>query len=390
MIKKDLVQSVAMESGGISSNKTLPPSMGIIIISSLVASTVFALDLVLPMGVANGTLYCALVLMGWWYPQRRYIFILAAISTALVVVGYKFAPGGHNDHLLVAILNRFYALIVIWILAFIQSYARKKSDLLKQSQLDVIRAKDRAESANKAKSEFLSSMSHELRTPMNAIIGFGEMIKHGTVGKINKQQSEYMGYILQSSQHLLNLINDVLELSKIEGGVVDIKLEDISIGDAIEEATRQLRQRAQQKNISININMDEINKNLVVCAVYVDPVRFRQVLVNIISNAIKYNREGGKVDILCTCDDGHMIRVSISDTGSGIPERDQANVFQPFNRLGRESGPIEGTGIGLAITKDLVERMNGKIGLESAPGMGATFWVEFPRSDLGRNIAGNI
>ena len=379
-----------MNNGEIEKKSNETPSLNVVMLSTLVAGAVFSLDLLLPMGVANGTLYVALVLMGWWYPQRKHIFVLALISTVLVVVGHSVGPDNHNDHVLSAIINRIYALIIIWILAFIENYARKKSDLLENAQLNVIQARDNAENANKAKSEFLSSMSHELRTPMNAIIGFSEMIQHGTVGKISRQQKEYMGYILQSSQHLLKLINDVLELSKIESGVVAINLEDINVINVLNEAIRQLQTNATHKNISINLNSDVTDKYLTTCAIYVDPLRFRQVIVNIISNAIKYNREGGKVDILCTREDGDIIRISISDTGNGIPVQVQPQVFQPFNRLGREAGPIEGTGIGLAITKDLVERMNGKIGLDSAPGMGATFWVEFPRSDMEKNIAGNI
>ncbi len=358
------------------------PSLAIVLISTLLAMTIFSLDLILPTGVANGTLYVALVLMGWWYPSRRYIFILAIISTLLVILGYNADPHGHDDHLLVAMLNRFYAVLVIWALAFIQNYARKKSDQLRTSQHDVIQAKEHAENASKAKSDFLSSMSHELRTPMNAIIGFGEMIKHKTVGPINEQQNEYLDYILQSGHHLLSLINDVLELSKIENGAIDINLEDISLVDAIDEAVRQVQTKAEKRNISININMGELKNNALVGVIYVDPIRFRQIIINLLSNAIKYNREGGKVDILCACDNVDVIRIAISDSGEGIPEKAQDNIFQPFNRLGREAGPIEGTGIGLAITKDLIERMNGKIYFESAPGMGTTFWVEFPRSDL--------
>ena len=360
------------------------PSLVVVLISTLLAMVVFSLDLMLPMGVANGTLYVALVLMGWWYPERRYIFILAAISTVLIIVGYNADPHGHDDHLLVAILNRVYAVLVIWVLAFIQNYARKKSDQLRISQQEVLLAKERVEFASKAKSDFLSSMSHELRTPMNAIIGFGEMIKSETVGPVNKQQNEYMDYILQSGHHLLSLINDVLELSKIESGVIEISPEDISLADAIDETVHQVQTKAEKKSISINVNMDELKGSSLVSAIYVDPVRFRQVMINLLSNAIKYNRKGGRVDVLCTCDDVDVIRIAISDNGEGMPELAQEQVFQPFNRLGREAGPIEGTGIGLAITKDLVERMNGKIYFESAEGMGTTFWVEFPRSELGR------
>ena len=359
------------------------PSLVVVLISTLLAMTVLSLDLMLPMGVANGTLYVGLVLMGWWYPERRYIFILVVISTALIIVGYSAAPHGHDDHFLVAILNRVYAILVIWTVAFIQNYARKKSDQLKKSQQDVLLAKEHAELASKAKSDFLSSMSHELRTPMNAIIGFGEMIKHQTVGPVSKQQDEYLDYILQSGHHLLSLINDVLELSKVESGVIEVRPEDISVADAIAETVRQVRAKAEKRSIFININLDELKDNSSVSAIYVDPIRFKQVLINLLSNAIKYNREGGKIDILCTCDDVDVIRIAISDSGEGIPPLAQEQIFQPFNRLGREAGPIEGTGIGLAITKDLVERMNGKIYFESIPGMGTTFWVEFPRSELG-------
>ncbi|MDH5189451.1 MAG: hypothetical protein OEW37_10910, partial [Rhodospirillaceae bacterium] len=295
-----------MNNGEIEKKSNETPSLNVVMLSTLVAGAVFSLDLLLPMGVANGTLYVALVLMGWWYPQRKHIFVLALISTVLVVVGHSVGPENHNDHVLAAIINRIYALIIIWILAFIENYARKKSDLLENAQLNVIQARDNAENANKAKSEFLSSMSHELRTPMNAIIGFSEMIQHGTVGKISRQQKEYMGYILQSSQHLLKLINDVLELSKIESGVVAINLEDINVINVLNEAIRQLQTNATHKNISINLNSDVTDKYLTTCAIYVDPLRFRQVIVNIISNAIKYNREGGKVDILCTREDGDI------------------------------------------------------------------------------------
>ncbi len=359
------------------------PSPVLAIFTVVLAGAFFYIDLLLPGDAAGGVLFIGVVLLGWWYPHRYYIFLLAGVSTIFIVLTHVFLMGPNDTHgamgsesRWIMEVNHIFSVIAIWVLAFVQNHARKKSDQLASSRAETIRAMEAAEGANRAKSEFLSSMSHELRTPMNAIIGFGEMMVHNPKEELNENQKEYTGYILQSAHHLLDLINDVLELSKIESGVVDLELDDMAVDDAIVEAIRLIEDRAIAKNVTLGFDGPETCN----CLVVADPVRLRQVLLNLLSNAIKYNNDGGWVKVNCVCSLETNMRIEISDNGRGIPADQQGSVFQAFNRLGRESGPVEGTGIGLTITRDLVLRMNGSIGFESKPGEGTTFWVELPKS----------
>lgn len=248
---------------------------------------------------------------------------------------------------------------------------RKKIDTeLEQSRQQLAKAKEVAESANQSKSEFLSNMSHELRTPMNAILGFAQMLEYDE--DLNKAQQDYTHEILKAGNHLLELINEVLDLAKIESGHIELSLEPIKLIDLIDECFTLITPVAERHGIAIS------HKEMDVHYIHADRTRFKQVLINLLSNAIKYNSEHGKVELTAGVIDDTRIRITVSDTGTGITKEKQKELFQPFNRLNKESSDIEGTGIGLTITKTLVELMGGSIGVDSEIGIGTHFWIELP------------
>ena len=236
----------------------------------------------------------------------------------------------------------------------------------------LIEAKEQAETANQAKSEFLSRMSHELRTPLNAILGFGQLLQEDSESPLTQEQQESLSYIMSGGSHLLSLINEVLDLAKIDAGKVALDIKDIHLHPLIKECIALIETLAAKRNIAI------VLKNIPDIKVLADYTRLKQVLLNLTSNAIKYNNEGGLLTIDCKLQSDNRIAILVSDTGMGIPENKRQSVFQPFDRLGSENSNIEGTGIGLTITKRLVEAMNGKIDFESTLGKGSTFWIEIP------------
>lgn len=239
----------------------------------------------------------------------------------------------------------------------------------KQYEREMIAAKDQAEQANNAKSEFLSSMSHELRTPMNAILGFGQLLEIDE--ELSEDQADYVDEILKAGRHLLELINEVLDLSRIESGTINLSMETLSCTELITECLALVKPIAQGLGIVIN---EPIIGGYVIRA---DRTRLKQVLLNLLSNAIKYNRPQGEVSVQTTRRDG-LVRLAVSDTGYGIAAARKQEVFQPFSRLGAEETDIEGTGIGLTISRRLMEMMGGKIDMESEVGQGSTFWIELP------------
>jgi len=244
----------------------------------------------------------------------------------------------------------------------------------KHAETELERAMHAAETANQAKSDFLSSMSHELRTPLSAILGFAQLLESGTPAPTSNQQRS-LKQILKAGWYLLDLINEILDLALIESGKLQLSLEPMSLTEVLQECRAMIEPQAQARNLRM----------LFPCGddpgyVHADRTRVKQVLINLLSNAIKYNRKDGCVVVDLLREDPAIasgcIRICISDSGEGLSAENMAQLFQPFNRLGREAGVQEGTGIGLVVCKRLVELMAGRIGVESTLGTGSTFWIE--------------
>lgn len=236
-----------------------------------------------------------------------------------------------------------------------------------EDQKQALAAADRA---NRAKSDFLSSMSHELRSPLNAILGFAQLMASESPPPTPSQRAS-IDQILRAGWHLLELINEVLDLAKIESGQVSISPEPVSLSEALQECASMIEPQAQQRGIRVSFPQVDAG-----CHVHADRTRFKQIVINLLSNAIKYNRPQGTVEVSCSTPAADRIRVSVRDTGAGLSPQQLAQLFQPFNRLGQEAGTEEGTGIGLVVARRLTELMGGAIGVESTVGQGSVFWIE--------------
>jgi signal transduction histidine kinase/CheY-like chemotaxis protein len=250
---------------------------------------------------------------------------------------------------------------------------RRQRETLEEAHRTAEEARDEAARANTAKSEFLSRMSHELRTPLNAILGFGQLLE---TTETDEDSREWTGHIMKAGRHLLALINDVLDLSRIEAGTMTMSPEPVHTGELIGDTIDLIRPAADSRSIRLTTELTGGD-------VYVttDRQRCRQVLLNLLSNAVKYNHDGGSVEISCGSGEDGFLRVAVADTGPGIEPARHDQLFQPFERLGADTSAVEGTGLGLALSKQLVERMGGSIGFDSTPGQGTTFWIDLPAAE---------
>jgi len=257
----------------------------------------------------------------------------------------------------------------------IEQYRSNLVELVEERTLDVISARDEAERANRAKSEFLSNMSHELRTPLNAILGFGQLLKL-QVDTLSDEQQDSVSEIIQAGNHLLYLINEVLDLAKIESGQLKVSIEKVDVDDILQQCLSLIENHADERNISLVNSLNYKGYN-----VQADSSRLKQILLNLLSNAVKYNSESGCIIIDSETIDSQRLRISITDSGDGLSEDEIAQLFSSFVRLDATQH-VEGTGIGLVITKHLIELMDGEIGVQSTKGKGCTFWIELPLGSL--------
>lgn len=258
-----------------------------------------------------------------------------------------------------------------------RTVAVSSRDITEQKELSnsVIIARDEAEKASLAKTQFLSNMSHELRTPLNAVLGFAQVLELDPSEPLTKSQGECVNEIEKAGSHLLELINEVLDLAKIESGKISISIEPTSVSLIMEETLSLILPMAHKYNITINSNIVHCQKY-----VFADKVRIKQVLLNLLSNAIKYNKENGTIDFYCE-QVGNNILFHVVDTGIGISEQELQLIFEPFHRSSTTKNSVEGTGIGLSMVKQLMELMKGKTHVESTVGIGSHFYVELPLSD---------
>jgi len=242
--------------------------------------------------------------------------------------------------------------------------------VVRDKSADLELAKSVAEKANLAKSEFLARMSHELRTPLSAILGFAQLMDSGSPPPTSAQKRS-LNQILQAGWHLLDLVNDILDLAQIESGKISMLLQPIALSEVVRECQAMMAPEAKKRDIRMTFSHFDVPY-----FVAAEHTRLKQVFINLLSNAIKYNKLGGVVEVDCFVRTPERVRISVRDTGEGLTREKLAQLFQPFNRLGERAGAEEGTGIGLVVSKRLVELMNGAIGVQSTVGVGSVFWVE--------------
>jgi signal transduction histidine kinase len=301
------------------------------------------------------------------------------ISDALIEAGYRAVvavPLVQEDHLIGALtMNRktpggFPPETI----ELLQTFATQSALAIQNARLfrEIEDKSRQLEVASQHKSEFLANMSHELRTPLNAIIGFSEVLAEKMFGELNEKQEEYSKDIHASGQHLLSLINDILDLSKIEAGRMELELSDFHLPTALDSALTLVRERAGRRSIALRLSVDERLGQM-----RADERKVRQVVLNLLSNAIKFTPEGGRIDVGAARKDG-VVEVSVSDTGVGIAPEDQEAVFEEFRQVGTADKKVEGTGLGLTLCRKFVELHGGRIWVKSEIGVGSTFTFTLP------------
>ncbi|MBA7665596.1 Non-motile and phage-resistance protein [subsurface metagenome] len=250
----------------------------------------------------------------------------------------------------------------------LEELVKERTSVLEQRSHELADTNLRIEEANRHKSQFLANMSHELRTPLNSILGFSEVLQDRMFGEMNEKQEEYVNYIMESGQHLLSLINDILDLSKVEAGMLEMEPAEVRLGDLLQNSLTMVKENALKYGVELILKLEnEIPE------IYADERMVKQVVFNLLSNAIKFTPDGGKVGIEAV-KEGEDIRVTVWDTGIGIKEEDKGKLFKEFQQLdGGVDKKYQGTGLGLALSKRLVEMHGGRIWVESEPGEGSRF-----------------
>jgi signal transduction histidine kinase len=302
-----------------------------------------------------------------------------SLRETLLQSGYRSVlatPLLREDHLLGALaVNRISpGEFVPEVITLLKTFATQSALAIQNARLyREIEVKSRElEAASRHKSQFLANMSHELRTPLNAIIGFSEVLSERMFGEVNEKQAEYLSDILESGRHLLSLINDILDLSKIEAGRMELEFSDFNLASTIEQTIMLVRERAVRRGIMLGRTIDER-----LGSIRADERKVKQVLLNLLSNALKFTPEGGKIDVWAAMNDG-VAEISVADTGVGIAPEDQEKVFEEFRQVGTASKKVEGTGLGLAISRKFIELHGGKIWVKSQVGGGSTFAFTLP------------
>jgi signal transduction histidine kinase len=252
---------------------------------------------------------------------------------------------------------------------------RASLDQLNQTNRDLLEAQLKVRQASEAKSRFIAGMSHELRTPLNSIVGFAHILNSAKLVTSPAQRVQFSGHILNSAKHLLTLINEILDLAKIESATQELRLEAVQLAALLDECRNMVEPMCQAREIGTEFAVDGT------VVVQADRLRLKQVLLNLLTNGIKYNRRGGILQVAVACS-GSMVRISVSDAGLGIPAEKLCRLFRPFDRLGLDGSAEAGTGLGLVISKHLVEQMGGETGVASQPGQGSTFWLQLPLAIL--------
>jgi PAS domain S-box-containing protein len=259
------------------------------------------------------------------------------------------------------------------------SERKRLDEALRETNKNLELAKQQADRANLAKSEFLSSMSHELRSPLNAILGFAQLMESGAPPPTPSQQAS-LDQILKGGWYLLDLINDILDLASIESGHAALNMEAVALDTVMRDCQTLIEPLTTARSVQVCFPALPTT-----CRVQADPTRLKQVLINLLSNAIKYNQVGGSVAVRCDSPAAGRLRISVRDSGPGLSTQKLAQLFQPFNRLGQEAGSTKGTGIGLVVSPRLIQSMGGEMGVESMEGVGSLFWFELKLAVAGKS-----
>jgi signal transduction histidine kinase/CheY-like chemotaxis protein len=347
-------------------------STGLAIACSAAVAAVFLGDYASGGGSTVGALVALPVLVGSWFLSRRWtlaITLLALLSRLLaLVVGDITSVTFASQSIVVVVLALAGSVASTSVIrAAIAQAALRDIETLRRAEAAVADALAEAEAASAAKSEYLSRVSHELRTPLTVILGFAGLLE---MEDPRPDQQASIAMVLKAADHLLRMIDELLAISRIESGHEDLSLESVAVDEVLAECVELVSLLAAQRRVTVHREPGGER-------ILAETQRFKQVVLNLLTNAVKYNREDGHVDVVTRGVGGDRLRITVKDTGPGIDGGLLPRLFQPFDRLGAERTTVEGTGLGLALSKHLVELMSGTIGVDSEPGAGSSFWLEF-------------